>query len=483
MLFSRSIGHNTPIMNMDDFSTNREPDPAPTSASSTSASSTSKPIIDLDALPWLYADMSFLGMTTTQFLGAFNDNLFKQLMLLLALKMGDQDRQPIAMFVFSVPFVLFSGYAGFLADRFSKRTIIVWSKVAEIAAMLLGVGAFLMFGLWGFPGLLVVLFLMGTQSAFFGPGKYGIMPEMLRPRDLPSANGIILMTTFVAIILGAVAAGFLSDMATHGNLPVAEIARQLWIGSLVCVGIAVVGTATSLFVRRVPAAVPDLVFTPAATTVPLETRGMLRRDRPLFGALLASSVFWLVAGVANQAVNSLGVNQLKIGDAKTSLMLACIALGIASGAILAGLYSKGRVNFHVMRVGGWGLVASLLALALPGPCNGQLLGFYGSSLALYVMGIFAGMYAIPLQVFMQSRPPDDLKGRMIAVMNQANFTAIMLSSAVYWLFDRIVVNIDSPNAGDYQMRCPIFAMTAVVMLPALLFYRPDRVLGREGEGA
>ncbi len=476
MLWDWVIGHNASIMNTDDASTNRAID-----HSTSPVAATSRKGIDFVALPSLYADMSFLGMTATQFLGAFNDNLFKQLVLLLALKMGDQDRQPIAMFVFSVPFVLFSGYAGYLADRNSKRTIIVLSKVAEIAAMLLGVGAFLMFGLWGFPGLLVVLFLMGTQSAFFGPGKYGIMPEMLRPRDLPSANGVILMTTFVAIIFGAVAAGLLSDMATQTKLPVIETAQHLWIGSLVCVGIAVVGTVTSLFVRRVPAAVPDLAFTPSATTVPPETRGMLRRDRPLFGALLASSVFWLVAGVANQAVNSLGVNQLKVGDAKTSLMLACIALGIASGSVLAGLYSKGRVDFQVMRFGGWGLVASLLALALPGPDHGQLLGFYGSSFALYVMGIFAGMYAIPLQVFMQSRPPDNLKGRMIAVMNQANFTAIMFSSVVYWLFDRIVVHIPWSMTGDYQMRCPIFAMTALVMVPALLFYHPDRALADAGE--
>lgn len=424
-------------------------------------------------------------MTVTQFLGAFNDNLFKQLILLLSLKVADQDRQPIAMFVFSVPFVIFSGYAGYLADRHSKQMIIVISKAAEIVAMLLGLTAFLMFGLWGFPGLLVVLFLMGAQSAFFGPGKYGIMPEMLRERDLPRANGIILMTTFLAIIFGAVAAGFLSDLAMRPGQPIATTAHRLWIGSLVCVGIAIVGTATSLWVRAVPAAVPRLKFTWSALTVPPETCQMLRHDRPLWGALLASSVFWLVAGVANQAVNSLGVHQLGLSDSLTSMLLGCIAIGIALGAVLGGRLSHGRADFAVMRWGGWGLTASLLLLSLPGPFRGHLLGFPGSCAGLIILGIFAGMYAIPLQVFMQSRPPEDQKGRMIAVMNQANFTAIMLSSFVYWIFDRIVDNIDWPLHGDYQVRSPIFALTALVMFTTVVFYRPtsDAILERAKAGS
>ena len=115
-------------------------------------------LIDTDTLPTLYRDHCFWGMIVTQFLGAFNDNLFKQLMLLLALKVAGQDRQWEAMFVFSAPFVIFSGYAGYLADRHSKRAIIVLAKVAEILVMLMGLAAFLSFDRWGFAGLFVVLF-------------------------------------------------------------------------------------------------------------------------------------------------------------------------------------------------------------------------------------------------------------------------------------------------------------------------------------
>jgi MFS family permease len=416
-------------------------------------------------MPRLYRDSSFWGMTVTQFWGAFNDNLFKQLMLLLSLKVAVQDRQHIAMAVFSMPFVLFSGFAGFLADRYSKRTIVVLSKFAEILVMALGMAAFLSFGSYGFAGLLVVLFLMGTQSAFFGPGKYGILPEMLREDDLPRANGLILMTTFLAIIFGAASAGFFSDLAAEGSVSIDTAAQRMWIASAVCIGIAVVGTATSLLVRKVPPAMPGLPFRWSALSIPDETRRMLRNDRPLLGALLASSVFWLVAGVANLAVNSLGKSQLMLTDLKTSLMVASIGIGIASGAVLAGRISRGHADFGVMRVGGCGLVISLFALALPGPFHGHLLGFRGSVAALVILGMFAGMYAIPLQVFMQSRPPRDLKGRMIAVMNQANFIAILLSAVVYWLFDRLV------EWQDWN-RAVIFALTALVMLPSVVWYHP-----------
>jgi acyl-[acyl-carrier-protein]-phospholipid O-acyltransferase/long-chain-fatty-acid--[acyl-carrier-protein] ligase len=407
-------------------------------------------------------------MTVTQFLGAFNDNLFKQLMLLLSLKVAAQDRQPVAMFVFSAPFLLFSGYAGYLADRHSKRTVIVLAKIAEILVMLMGLAAFLSFGQWGFPGLLVVLFLMGTHSAFFGPSKYGILPEMLRPTDLPRANGVILMTTFLAIIFGAASAGVLSDLAIRGQPSLDATAYRLWVASCVCVGIAVVGTATSFLIRKVPASVPQLRFSWSALTVPPDTRQMLLCDWPLLGAVLASSVFWLVAGVAQQAVNSLGVHQLELNDTRTSILMASIGVGIAVGAVLAGRLSHGTADFRIMRRGGWGLIASLVVVSLPGPFHGHLLGFWGSLVALIILGIFSGMYAIPLQVFMQSRPPEGQKGRMIAVMNQANFAAILLSSGVYWVFDRLVVFKDWP-------RCVIFAMTALVMLATVLLYRPHSV--------
>ena len=164
----------------------------------------------------LAADPSFWGTTATQFFGAFNDNIFKQLLLLIAVGVAAQskvktDAQGIAMVVFALPFVLFAGPTGYFADKLSKTHVIVFSKLMEIVAMALGVAAFYWYDEVGMTGLFLVLAFMGFQSTVFAPAKYGILPELFHARDLPKVNGVFLMTTFLAIILGQILAGVLSD--------------------------------------------------------------------------------------------------------------------------------------------------------------------------------------------------------------------------------------------------------------------------------
>jgi acyl-[acyl-carrier-protein]-phospholipid O-acyltransferase/long-chain-fatty-acid--[acyl-carrier-protein] ligase len=204
----------------------------------------------------------------------------------------------------------------------------------------------------------------------------------------------------------------------------------------------------------------------------------------------------MVSGIAIQAVNSLGMVQLELNMKQTSIMAATIGLGIAVGGILAGRLSHGRAHPRVIRWGLWGIFIMLLLLSISIPRRDttgaelsrsrldplatavggsnvalvndsyqHLLGYWGSLPALAMLGIAAALFAIPLQVFVQSRPPEDQKGRMIAVMNQANFLAILLSGVVYGIFDAVVVALGWP-------RSPIFAMMAGLVLPVLLFYHP-----------
>jgi acyl-[acyl-carrier-protein]-phospholipid O-acyltransferase/long-chain-fatty-acid--[acyl-carrier-protein] ligase len=466
------------------------------------------PALEEAALPSLYSDRAFWGMTITQFLGAFNDNLFKQLVLLLSITGVDEalkgqalDEQWLPMLMFAVPFLLFTGYAGYLADRYSKRTIIVWAKVAEIVAMAFGGAAFTTYGvnrsMWP---MYAVLFFMATQSAFFGPAKYGILPEMLRDRDLPRANGFMLMTTFLAIIFGTAVAGVLladyrspEEIAATAALPDAvriaaeqkRVAGQLWIGSIACIAIAVVGTVTSLCVRHVRIANPRLQFTPEALTIPKDMIELLRADRPLLMALVVSSLFWLLAGLVPPAVNSLGKLVLQVGDDNTSYLSAMIGVGIAVGCAVGGLVSRGRIDFRLLRIGSIGLLACLVIVAIPGggdiaqlkdeagtlirlpgvSDSSQWLGFWGSMPMFLVMGAFTGLFAVPLQVFMQSRPPDDKKGRMIAVMNQFNWIGILAAVAVYWALTKLI---------EWQQwpRSIVFLFIALFMLPIAILYHP-----------
>lgn len=451
---------------------------------------------------------SFIGFLATQFFGAFNDNLFKQLLLLLAIPTaivagasdgglldaqqvqvvageaaaavgvadgaegGGSDVQGIATIVFGIPFVLFGGLAGFVADRWSKRTIIVYSKVAEIAVMGLGLIAFLATPTIGFTGLWIVLFLMGLQSTFFGPGKYGILPEMLPREQLGRANGLVLMTTFIAIIIGTAVAGPLKDAIVSPSLPAMQEAAGLWIGSLVCVGIAVVGTLTSLVIIRLPAADPKLQLKTENLWIPQSIRTLLWGDKPLLLALLASCIFWLIAGLTIQSVNSLSKVQLGLSDTWTSLLVALISVGIAVGGLIAGTLTRKMSDNFVIQIGMWGTVlfCALLSITLPGeraaPDQGHLLGFAGIVPVLMLLGASAAFFAIPIQVFLQDRPPHQLKGRIIAVMNQANFFAIVLSGAVYMLLDRVITAADWP-------RSYLFAAMALLFLPVAIFYKLD----------
>jgi MFS family permease len=423
---------------------------------------------------------SFVGYVSTQFLGAFNDNLFKQLMLLLAIPTavagemaaageaaGGSDVQGIATVVFGLPFVIFGGVAGYLADRYSKRRVIVFSKAAEILVMVLGLFAFLAAPAIGFSGLWVVMFLMGTQSAFFGPAKYGILPEMMKPNQLARANGIVLMTTFIAIIFGTALAGPLKDLAGNGQLDQMAAASQLWFASIVCIVIAIIGTVVSLLIRPVSVAAPGLSFNTEYLVVPKPMRGLLRRDTPLLLALGASCVFWMIAGLTVQAVNSLCKVQLQLTDTATSLMVALISIGIAVGGVSAGWLSRsgnGDSGPRLIRCGMWGVVVvcGILSITMP---DGQLMvGKWGLPLLLIALGGAAAFFSIPIQVFLQARPPAELKGRMIAVMNQANFFAIVMSGVLYMALDRFVITMDWP-------RSTLFAAMALLFLPVAFFYR------------
>jgi acyl-[acyl-carrier-protein]-phospholipid O-acyltransferase/long-chain-fatty-acid--[acyl-carrier-protein] ligase len=309
----------------------------------------------------------------------------------------------------------------------------------------------------------------------------------------------MLMTTFLAIIFGTAVAGLLladhrteaQIAATNALAPAARVtaehtrvAGQLWMGSVACVAIAVVGTLTSLWVRRVRPANPKLGFTAEALTIPQDMIALLKADRPLLMALLVSSTFWLLAGLVPPAVNSLGKLVLQVGDDNTSYLSAMIGVGIAVGCVIGGLVSRGRIDFRLLRIGSIGLLVCLAIVAIPAdgdisklkdagkllrmPGVGestQFLGFWGSMPLFLILGAFTGLFAVPLQVFMQSRPPADKKGRMIAVMNQANWIGILLAVGVYWTLTKLI---------EWQQwpRSVVFGFIALLMLPIALFYHP-----------
>ena len=449
----------------------------------------------------LMTDPTFWGLLVTQFLGAFNDNVFKFLVMFLCTDRAKanplDDWQGYALIAFASPFVLFSGICGYLADRYSKTRIIVLSKVLEIAIMGVGLLVF-----WGTEPsklqlrlLIGVLFLMGSHSAFFGPSKYGILPELYAKNRLPGINGWFLMTTFVAIIGGVAAAGFLKD-----TLP--NLMSVQWV----CILIAMTGTLTSLLVRKLPAAEPSLRFNPSAVFIDPETRQALRLQPKLLTALLFSSIFWFVGGVFQPAVNAMGTLQYRLSDTATGQLAATTAVGIAIGSVLAGYLSRSRFRASLVRVAAVGMVICMGALAIPGerltPPNtpqtsvtaatpqsansdGEsvewssvsnhhlrlpFVSLIGAGLLLMGAGLFAGLFSVPLQVYIQAMSPAHLKGRMIGAMNLFNWIGIALSGAFYEIGKQILVRQGaSPNAIFGGIAC-------VILIAALLFRMQDEPL-------
>ncbi len=416
-----------------------------------------RPAVQADLPDSLWRDRSFWGMTATQFLGAFNDNLFKQVVLLLCFaykqRHGTEDYQPYAQALFALPFVLFSGFAGFLADRNSKRAIVVICKVAEIVIMLLGTAAVAGGNLWT---VLVVLTLMGTHSAFFGPSKYGILPELIRERDLSQANGIFQMTSFLAIILGTAAGGYLMEYLAAGG----ELVR------LTFPAIAVLGTGTALLVRKTPVAKPELAFRAAEMLIDRPTARMILTDRPMLWVLLVYSVFWLVGGIVMLNVTAFAKGQLGVSEGETSVTTACLALGIAIGCGAAAAISGKRIRFGLVTAGSWGMIVALGLLSAIGAVDGSVkLKLWSVRATLVGAGGFAGLYTIPLQAFLQSRPGADEKGRVMGAMNLITWIAILLSAAVYSGIDRSCTALDQPISWG-------FAATGCLMLPVALFFCP-----------
>ncbi len=432
--------------------------------------------MDAPAPTPLRDDRSFWGMTATQFLGAFNDNVFKQLVLLIGvdyvtLRSLDHDPyQTAAQATFAIPFVLFSGFAGWLSDRVSKQRVVVLCKVAEIGVMAAGLLAFVG-GTMGSDTLmtllLLVLSLMSMQSAFFGPSKYGILPELFAEHDLPQANGLIQMTTFLAIIFGTAVVGFAKQLLEEAGL-------GLWPISAACIALAVLGTLTSLVIRSTPVAHPGLPFCASSLTIDRTTWGMLRSDRTLMGVLLVSSLFWFLGGLLMSTVNAYGKLQLGLKDGPTSLLAASVGVGIAVGCVLAGRLCGQSVRFAIVRRGAWGMaLTSGLLCGVYWITSSTELRMWLSALLLTGLGLSAGIFAVPLQVFLQARPPAEQKGRMIGAMNLINWIGILLAAGFYGFCSALFTT--APDAATGEPRSTIswtFAIIAVLLVPIAIWYRP-----------
>jgi acyl-[acyl-carrier-protein]-phospholipid O-acyltransferase/long-chain-fatty-acid--[acyl-carrier-protein] ligase len=359
---------------------------------------------------------SFGWLNVTQFLGALNDNVFKLLVIFFLKSQLGHDlntTQSIAMVVFVIPFLLFSHAAGVLADRFSKRHIVVAAKVAELVIMAAGFVALKI----GNPILLyLLLFMMCTQSAFFGPSKYGIIPELVGEHRLCKANSFLVGLSYLAIIIGTFLPSFFVDVLFKGN--------YLALAGF-CVGLATLGVVVSRRIEVTPAVGSRRRFTPWFVVDIFKTLTGLKKDRYLQLALLGSGYFLFVAAFIQMSLFYYGEAVLGFTVERSGYLFPVAALGIGVGALLAGKLSGRNVEIGVIPLGAIGLSLCCIAMGLIPETVVAVL------IVVLLTGVSAGLYVVPLNAFIQQRAPRECRGQILACSNFLSFLGAAISAAAF----------------------------------------------------
>jgi len=391
----------------------------------------------------------FLPMFVTQFFGALNDNVYKQ-SLLLVITYGWINQQSasvstlnnLAALLFILPYFIFSATAGQIADKYERSQLVRGIKILEIAIMLIGSAGFLLGHLWL---LLMALFLMGVHSTFFGPIKYAILPEILKPNELMSGNALFQSGTSMAILIGMILGGAVIS-ASDGNL--------LWI-SLTVVTIAVLGYISSRFVLKQNVTSPDIKIDWNFFRTSFQTLKYAKSLPIIFLILLGNSWYWFYGATYLTQIPQLTQQNLHASENVVSLLLTFFSVGIGVGSLLCRRIGGTEVNLKMVPIGAIGLTvfAFYLAasLAFVPERSGDLLGlkevftqgwsYYHVMLAVTLLGISGGFYIVPLYAMMQAFSPRSHRARVVAANNILN-AVFMVSSAIFSIIILSIFKID-----------------------------------------
>lgn len=362
---------------------------------------------------------SFHLLNATQFLGALNDNIFKLLVIYFLINIRGQSASSeilaLAGAIYVIPFLLFSSGAGVLADRISKTKIVVGSKVLELIIMLYAVLAISLH--WEF-GSYLALFLMATQSAIFGPSKYGIIPELVESKMISKANSSLTSLTYLAIILGTFLASFLTDITNKNFILVA------WV----CVIIALLGLATSFGIKKTEPQRSQKEINPFFFYEIYQTVRLSWRVPHLLTAMFGSSFFLFIGAYTQLNIIPFAMQSLGLSEVGGGYLFLVTAIGIAIGAVIAGRISKERVEPGLPVIAGILIAIFLFILYL------FSFSLTATILSLIFLGIFGGCFLIPFDSFIQTHSPNQTRGQVIAAANFFSFFGVLIAAFVIYLF-------------------------------------------------
>jgi len=401
---------------------------------------------------------SFRWHNAAQFFGALNDNIFRWLIVFFLLSiLGKENAAAVTSktgAVFVIPFLLFTPLAGVLADRFPKSTIIVYAKFAELVLMLLGS---LMFYLDHTKGMYAVLFLMCTQSAFFGPCKYGIIPELVHKEQISRANSFLEGMTYLAIVLGtAIAPGTAKLLSENYTLT-----------SVLCVVIAAVGFVCSFGIQKTDAISRNTPVTLFFLKDVWRALWQIRHDKWLILAILASAYFMLLGGFAQINLIPYGVEVCQFDYIESVYLFLIAAVGIGLGSWLAGRLSGRSVEFGIVPLGAGGMALAAIVLGCVGfaePVSRGLLVL--SFVMIFFFGISCGLFIVPIHAVIQLRAPNAARGKIVAAYGFLGWIGVLAASGIVWLFSGFL----GVSAGVMFL---VFGVLTLVLAVAAIIVLPD----------
>ena len=420
------------------------------------------------------ASAGFLGLLATQFLTALNDNVFRWLVIGIGKQHVSGEQMSVVLMAgtvcFVLPYIVLAPFAGYLADRYAKRSVIVGCKLAEIAIMTLGVGAILCGSLppvWALGLLFATVALMGAQSALFSPARAGSIPEVLHPELISKANGWFALATVIATVIGMVIGNQLVDVTGVKGMD------QWWITAAVIIGLAGLGTLTSLPITRLPPGDPGRKFPWDAPLQMGRDLAALWANLPLLRVALGIAFFYAIGALAQLNIDQLAdEGGALLQSAKSPLLLSLIA-GVCVGSVLAGYWSGDHVELGILPLGAFGVALfSLLLFTVPAqlfdPAGPVTRGFLWAAILLFFLGTSAGLFSVPLEAFLQHRSPRQTRGSILAAANQLTFTGICVASLLFAVL-RMPVTTASGEAAELYTPQEIFLIAGAMTVPVFFY--------------
>jgi acyl-[acyl-carrier-protein]-phospholipid O-acyltransferase/long-chain-fatty-acid--[acyl-carrier-protein] ligase len=359
---------------------------------------------------------SFKALVSTQFVSAFSDNLFKIIVSFYAIHVlsgaGEVTRfVSVIGILFILPFVVFSPFGGYLADRFYKRNVIVIMFGVKVLMALLACWGLYQGNLWF---LTFLLFAFETDSALFGPSKSGLLAEMLNDEELSKGNGFMQMATFVGIILGTALGGILFHSFQH----------QLHMVGFLMVALMILGFAVSHLIKLEKI---ERVFIKKNIYAEfnLALKGIFK-DQGLFLTMLALTFFNFIGSVFQMNILVYGPHVLHVGEIQISLLLLAVSFGIALGSVFAGAASEGKVELGLVPLGALGISVFTFLLGLSG-------NYYVVLCFLFILGICGGFYTVPLNAFFQQYSPEEYRGMYLSVLGIVTAAGSLVAGGFLWL--------------------------------------------------